>query len=258
MVLPVIGQTYKVYRGDTINVVDANELKQGYWIEFNNSEEKILEKGRFVNGKKEGIWIYYYSSGSIKNEITYKAGMAIGPACFYYPDGGVSEKGFWNVDHWEGNYKYYHRTGNLAYDWNYNKQGKRTGEQKYFHENGQLKYEGIWDKGKTTGALKMYDDKGVLINERIYDDEGKFASNVKPKVQKKTDNEVAQARSEFKGTGLHTIYNLQGKPEKKGFFVSGELYDGEEYTYNSKGTLLEIKYYEHGEVKNTEEVKNPT
>lgn len=254
MVLPLRGQSYEIYEGDTINVI-KNKLKQGLWVKFDNAKESVIEKGHYKNSKKSGVWFNYYPSGQKKNEISYTKGKAIGPASFYYPDGKVSEQGYWNIDHWEGEYKFYHESGQLAYDWNYDKSGRRTGTQKYYHENGELKYEGDWVKGKTTGSLKMFNESGQLITERIYDDQGKFASNVKHTPTPK--NVDAEEHDVFKGTGMHTVYTLQGKPERKGFFVRGKLFNGQCYQYKSNGELEEIEHYENGQLKRTEKVKNP-
>lgn len=257
IVLPLVGQNYKVYEGDTINVL-VNNVKQGLWIKFDSSSKAIIEKGHYVNNKKSGVWSSYYPSGQKKNEITYTKGNAIGPASFYYPDGKLSEKGYWNIDHWEGEYKFYHESGQLAYFWHYDKSGRRTGSQKYYHENGELKYEGDWLKGKTTGSLKMFNESGQLITERIYDEEGNFASNVTHTPDPQVKKTVAKAEHNvFKGTGMHTIYTMQGKPERKGFFVRGKLFNGQCYQYSQSGELEIIEHFENGQLKRTETVKNP-
>lgn len=248
----VEGQDFKVYEGDTINVIDARKLKQGLWISFDNGGERIAEKGNYLNNRKNGVWIAYYPSGSKKHEISYKNGLAIGPSRFFQENGKISEEGYWNVDHWEGPYKFYHKSGQLAYDWHYNKKGTRSGEQKYYHENGALKYKGEWDSGKTVGSLKIFDQEGQLITERIYDD-GKFSENIvrEPKKEEKTTKEI----SSFKGTGMSVVYNLQGKPERKGFFVRGKLFNGQYYQYDESGKLISIQHFENGELKKTEPVK---
>ncbi|MCU4176507.1 toxin-antitoxin system YwqK family antitoxin [Carboxylicivirga sp. N1Y90] len=246
------GQSYRVYEGDTINVTDARKLKQGLWISFDNVGERITEKGTYLNNRKHGVWEAFYPSGAKKHEISYKKGAAIGPSRFFQENGKVSEEGYWNVDHWEGPYKFYHKSGKLAYDWNYNEKGTRSGEQKYYHENGALKYKGEWDSGKTVGSLKIFNQEGQLITERIYDD-GKFADNVVHEPVK--EEAPAKEISSFNGTGMSIVYNLQGKPERKGFFVRGKLFNGQYYQYDEKGELVSTQHYENGELKRTETAK---
>ena len=61
---------------------------------------------------------------------------------------------------------------------------------------------------------------------------------------------VSSAR--FTGTGFHTIYNLSGKIEKKGYFEKGRLIKGEQYVYNADGILSSTLIFENGElVENT-------
>jgi antitoxin component YwqK of YwqJK toxin-antitoxin module len=250
--LPLLAysQSYEIYNNDTVNVRDANNKKQGLWLVFDHYKEKIIEKGTYKDGRKDGVWTAYYPSGQVKHEITFKNGKAIGPAKFYYETGLVSEEGYWNIDHWEGKYRYYHTNGQLAYDWNYNQEGKRTGEQKYYYENGSIKYDGVWNNGKTTGSLKMYNDSGVLIAERVYEN-GRFARSIRPQIKDTFRMPARQERqmAAFTGTGNHVIYNLNGKVEKKGFFVKGKLFNGEEYVYDDNNELKDTLIYKNGQLE---------
>ena len=49
-------------------------------------------------------------------------------------NGKLSEEGLWQNNVWVGAYKYYYENGQMAYEFNYNSQGKREGPQKYYHE----------------------------------------------------------------------------------------------------------------------------
>ncbi|NPA35254.1 MAG: toxin-antitoxin system YwqK family antitoxin [Chlorobi bacterium] len=254
--LNVHSQSFVIYHNDTINVTDKNNKKQGLWIKFSTDKEVIIEKGTYLNGLKNGTWTAYYPSGKIKYKVTFKSGKPIGPAKFYYDSGILSEEGYWNIDHWEGNYHYYHPNGQLAYDWNYDKKGKRTGEQKYYYENGGIKYTGIWNNGKTTGSLKMYDENGKLIAERIYEN-GKFARSVTPDRDTfyMAKNKTHKTGT-FNGTGNHIVYSLDGRIEKKGFFVKGKLFNGEVYVYDDNNELKEKLIYKNGRLEKKLPVKN--
>lgn len=252
-------QTHDIYKGDTINFADVNKKKQGLWIQFDNSGDKILEQGHYISNKKDGLWVSYYPNGNKKHEITYNLGKAIGPAKFYYENGLISEEGIWHIDHWKGNYKYYNKSGRLSYDWNYDDKGKRTGIQKYYHDNGTLKYTGEWNEGKATGVLKIYDDTGKLVTERVYNN-GEFRENVAITEDIKTQEtapvqQLAQNidHSQFKGTGKHTVYNLHGQVEKKGFFVNGKIFNGQHYFYNEENKIAKVIHYHNGNISKTEE-----
>jgi antitoxin component YwqK of YwqJK toxin-antitoxin module len=254
-----MAQSFELYKGDTINHTDINNHKQGLWIKFNNTGDEILEQGIYSSNKKSGWWISYYPNGKVKHKITYKNGKAIGPAEFYYENGLISEQGNWHIDHWKGNYKFYNKSGSLAYDWNYNERGQRTGTQKYYHDNGVLKYTGEWNEGKATGTLMIFDDSGKLVTERVYDN-GEFKEN-KAITENITTEEVAprqevaatKVTSTFNGTGNHTIYNLHGLVEKQGFFVNGKIFNGKHCFYDDNKELIKVVHYQNGNVIKTEE-----
>jgi antitoxin component YwqK of YwqJK toxin-antitoxin module len=244
-------QTFEIHEGDTINRIDANKNKQGLWYFFANNGQRVTEYGEYLDNRKHGLWTTFFPSGKKKHEITYKNGKSIGPAKFFYESGDVSEEGYWNLDHWEGHYKFYHSNGQLAYDWHYNQHGKRTGEQKYYYENGQVKYTGTWENGKTTGALKVFDNSGMLIAERVYEN-GKFARSIDAKNRDTINLPVtADKMAQFTGTGYHTVFNMDGKTEKKGFFVKGKLFNGEHLIYKENGDLSKKLVYKNGQLVQT-------
>ena len=127
----------------------------------------MKEEGKYVNGKKEGLWKFYYPSGKIKQEVTYKNNRPNGFVRIYYENGNVSEEGIWKGNKWVGKYKYYHKNGKLAYDWNYNENGKRDGVQKYYYENGNIMIEGNWKNGKENGVLREYDENGNSVIDEV-------------------------------------------------------------------------------------------
>jgi hypothetical protein len=49
----------------------------------------IKAKGSYMSNKKEGEWKYYYSSGNILKNITYKNGIPVDNFCIYRNNGSV-------------------------------------------------------------------------------------------------------------------------------------------------------------------------
>lgn len=241
---------------DSLNQIDKNGLKQGSWIIHNNSGDEIAEKGVYISNKKDGVWTSYFENGNIKNTINYINGKPNGEARFYYENGKLRELGNWEIDHWKGKYQYYYESGQLSYDWNYSKYGKREGEQKYFHSNGEKMYEGNWKNGKTDGELSVFNENGELIQKKIFNEDG-FAEikKAEPPLKKASsthENEDKDVqRDQFKQTGFHTVFNLSGNINKKGFFVKGVLFNGEEYIYNENGELQKVLIFENGLLKDT-------
>lgn len=220
-----------------MNHVDSSGMKQGHWLIRKNGS--LVEEGEYVNNVKERVWKAYYPNDTLKSEITFAGGKAKGDAKFYYEDGKLRECGNWQVDHWEGSYKYYYQSGELSYDWFYNDDGKREGKQTYFYANGKTMYQGQWDNGKTEGALMVYNDKGILVQEKMFAN-GQFAEIKEPAENPKS------ASAKFMGTGSHTIYNLNGQIEEKGFFVKGTLFDGQKFFYNEEGEQISTIAYKNG------------
>lgn len=176
-VFTIFGQTFEIYKGDTVNITDERGLKQGYWYIFNRikklpnyEDDQVVEEGVFKDNKKVGIWKGYHNNNEIKYEITYKNGIPNGYAKFYYKNGNLSEEGMWKINNWIGKYKYYYENGQVAYEFNYNSKGngKREGEQKYFHENGNIMIIGTWQNGQESGKLTEYYANGEVKAEKYY------------------------------------------------------------------------------------------
>ena len=241
-----LSQSFLIYENDTINQINVSNQKQGTWVIFDASGQNITAKGSYLDNKKEGSWITYYPNGLIKHEITFVKGLANGPAKFYYNTGQLWEEGTWIIDHWSGSYRFYYPSGKVAYDWNYNKIGKRQGEQKYYHDNGNLKFVGSWDNGVNASPLKMFDQDGKLMAERVYQD-GNFEKQV-PLVSGQSDSSPT---TRFNETGEYTIYNLSGQIEKKGYFKEGQLINGEHFIYDTSGLISTKLVFENGLLKKT-------
>jgi len=282
-------QSFKIYNNDTINYSDASGLKQGEWIYFLNDEISISQKGKYINSKKEGIWLSYYDNGNIKSSITYIKNKQDGYAIIYYENGTKSEEGLWKENRWVGEYKYYYDNGNPAYVWNFNDEGNRTGNQQYFYETGKLKIEGKWESGKEQGIITEYYSNGNLktvsdYNAGIADGSKKeyFATgelksekkytngildessvvyysstdntNVEIDVEDTVNTTVAEKDTNaalFTGSGYNKLYNKSQLLEQEGDFKSGYLYDGKKYYYYSEGTLIKTEIYQAGKITET-------
>ena len=239
---------------DTVNVVDAANLKQGYWLSQDKFTKRTLEEGRYVDGKKNGVWNSYFPTGKIKCHITYVAGVPNGPAKLYHDNGNLAEIGTWVADKWVGAYQLYYPSGALAYSWNFDETGKRTGVQKYFYENGKPMYEGEWKGGKNSSNLTIFDDKGAKVGERVYKD-SKFSETLI--INGSPADSVAAPVKEYRDfnlTGNSTIVNFNGKVDKSGYFVKGILMNGTSFEYDDKGTLIRKVIYRDGEVFKTVEI----
>lgn len=257
---------------DTLNFVDAANLKQGHWILKNTNkklsgykENQIFEEGNYLNNKKTGLWKQFYETGAIKSEITYKNNLPFGYAKFYFRNGNISEEGNWENYKWNGSYKYYYEGGQLRYDWKF-VNGVRESTQKYYFENGKLNFEGEWKNGGENGTIKEYNEDGSLKEERAYLN-GKFdedatktyhaeSSSSPSSVQKENKiKKSPESISIFNGSGNNKLYTSSGKISKEGYFMKGVLMNGKSYEYSTDGQLIKTKIYKNGKVFQASEEK---
>lgn len=258
---------------DTLNQVDANGLKQGYWIVYNDIKklpnypaESKVEEGRFTDNKKTGIWKMYYPNGTIKSEITYTNNRPSGYAKMYYENGKLQEEGLWENNRWVGAYKAYHQNGEIFYDFNYTKTGKREGVQTYKYENGQVMMKGEMKEGKESGVWEEYYENGDLRARKVFVDGVLDAENTEvyapktplppkkeesvskepPKIVDTAKEQTNPAQNPFTGNGYAKLFNLNRQISKDGTFKNYRLIDGKDYIYNKDGILERIAVYKDG------------
>lgn len=168
---------------DSINQKNSKGKKEGKWILYSEVSNSTgygiihkLEEGKYIDGKKEGVWKDYYYNGKCRNQITFKKDKATGFITIYHETGDTLECGTWQKDHWIGIYRSYYPNGKLKYEFLFDKNGKRTGQQKYYYENGNLLLVGNFKKGFEDGVFKEYENDGSAKSEVIYKN-GKIISS---------------------------------------------------------------------------------
>jgi antitoxin component YwqK of YwqJK toxin-antitoxin module len=269
--LATSAQSSEIAFGDSLNIRDTSNQKQGWWKVVNSDgkykgydSDQLVEEGEYLNNKKTGVWTKYYPNGNQKHELTFANSIANGYAKIYYRSGQLQEEGVWKLNKWQGQYKYYYENGSMKYDWDYNASGKREGQQKYFHENGVLQYLGGWKGGKEAGELVEYYADGSIKAKRFFDDgnvipektvslaAGKeFDENVNKYSGKSATKEIG--RGEFID-GYNKLMNPDGTVSKEGTFKDKRLIDGKVYVYVN-GQVVTTIVYEDGKRKGAEGVQ---
>jgi antitoxin component YwqK of YwqJK toxin-antitoxin module len=130
--------------------IDGKEA--GVAQEYNDSTAKIVAKGNYLNGKKEGNWVY--EIGTAK---------AIGK----YMEG--KEEGVWRE---------YYKNGQISFDGEYI-HGIENGSHTYYYENGVVKESRSYRLGLKEGTWKIFDIDGSLIVTIVY------KNNVEVKIEGK-------------------------------------------------------------------------
>ncbi len=277
----VFAQSFEIYKGDTVNMVDKEGKRQGKWIFFNDEYKNgISVIGFYKDGKKDGVWTTFYPNGNIKSIITYNNNKQDGIVKIYYEDGTLNEEGYWKVNKWIGEYKYYYPNGKLKYHWFFDTNGKRTGKQVYYYENGKKYLEGDWQDGKENGVLKEYYANGNLkkvsnwASGKINGEVVEYAENGRIKMktyyvngrEDPTQRIVYNTNPQPADTTVNTqpaeeiVDNSQTNPQYDPFRGTGKfkIYDENQHIiregYFENGVLVEGKQYVYDSTGNVVKV----
>lgn len=169
---------YDVFLGDTINKIDANDLKQGRWVYFGRDKKglknkvlkhnQITEEGHFLNNKKNGIWkTYHIKTNKIKSEVTYVNGASSGKAKFYNEKGKLIKEGTLKNGSWLGEYFLYDDKGNKT---------TKIAAEDNDPKNTYLNFSGIVSKNGNAleGVTIIVEKNEIETNQLTSDKDGKF------------------------------------------------------------------------------------
>lgn len=105
--IKVQAQSYEVVKHDTINILDRNNFKTGWWVIRGKNKPKTcyhmdqkIEEGNYVNNRKDGVWIEYYCNSNMRSKLTYINGVLNGYAVFYDEKGHVLKEGAFKNNKW--------------------------------------------------------------------------------------------------------------------------------------------------------------
>ena len=265
-------QSFEVINGDTINMIDENNLKQGFWRIFgkmkklpNYEPDQVVEEGNYENSRKQGLWKFFFPNGKVKSEIAYVNSRPNGIYKTYYENGQVEEEGAWKNNRNTGDFKRYYENGQVSQKFSFNETGKRNGKQEYYYENGQLMIEGEWAGGKEDGVITEYYENGDVKAKKAFnggvidatntktfepenpikDKEAEELANAPVKVVKASAEDEVNVGT-FNGNGYHKMYNQNKQLSKVGTFKNYRLMEGEFYKYDDNGILIVIEKYKSG------------
>ena len=172
-------------KGDTINVVDKKNLKQGKWVTTVaelRGEPGYEEEGYYKNDKKNGPWRKYNSTGDIVAVENYRAGGKEGVQEYFNFLGDIEKHEEWKGYNPETPYDtipVYGQGNNEISSYKIVKAEPYSvpnGEWKYYAAGGKLKKVEKYDRGH---LLKNEEDKPAVVTAVVTDDE-------KPKEKVKT------------------------------------------------------------------------
>ncbi len=201
------------------NGVSNEYSPEGEIIATKYYDHDILIKVGLVDkqGREQGEWIIYYSTGEVKAKGVYKDGNRNGKWIYYYPNGKIEQEGF------------------------YDKNGKYTGTWKWYYSNGQLLRQEEFRRGLEDGFLEEYDENGILITKGEFFDGEKEGEWI---YELNDHKEIGKYRIGQRN-GEWIYYYPNGKVAFKGAFVDGAP-EGKHKYYYDNGVLEKEEYYEYG------------
>ena len=254
-------------------IVDGKRV--GYWYLNNlnesvdkNSAEKVSE-GKYINGRKEGVWIYYYEKSSCPRLIGEYSDNRPSGTYFRFTRQGKMTSASAN----SRILKKSNRVGvsNSVYtcQLNFENQDLVAG-QVYF--NSKLFAKNCFK----FWVSKNFEHSNVSANKidftwlhNSYNSIYAAYLDVRTPPSKRVSNEVVSAAAqmtsgntyltppviknpkvaeglEFKPNGMNKLFSKNDEIWMDGYFENGQLRDGKVFLYDSDGVLLKVRIYKKG------------
>ncbi len=255
-------------QSDTLNRLDNDGKKQGYWIYYGSDKPERghqtfgkIEEGYYVDNRKDGKWIKYFPDGiSVKLILNYKNNRPSGEYTKYYENGIVAETGSFVQGKNLGHLYRYYENGCLRNYKFYNNLGHEDTTITYYYADcdtsshlikGTKELEYQKTDGVTVDTLFRYYPNGELKEFVIYNDKGapvdreRFESTI-PLRDPVESPIIYEKDRELSPNGYNKVYNTAGEIWMEGEFKDGKLWKGKIYTYDSDGLLLKVEIWEKG------------
>ncbi|WP_166963852.1 toxin-antitoxin system YwqK family antitoxin [Yeosuana marina] len=142
---------------ETINYSDAHVVDGLYQLLSNG---KIIEKGNYLDGVKDGTWVVNNTNGVLISKIEYSNGKLNGDYELFYFEGQPKL-----IAKFENNLP--------------------VGDWKYFSRKGKIIKKGSYANGKPIGTWNIFKDNGKkIIAEYDFDNKKSIVSNDNAKIKK--------------------------------------------------------------------------
>lgn len=154
-------------QNDTINQVDDQGLKQGYW-QKKYPNGNFIYKGYFINGKPIGEMQRYYETGELKAIMYFQEESEKVYTKLFYDDGEIAGEGYYIQNKKDSLWTYYsYYTGAITSTEMYVK-GVKNGVERKYYDNGQISEEIEWSQNMKHGAWNQYFEDGVVKLKTTY------------------------------------------------------------------------------------------
>ena len=175
-----------------IGLIDEEGKRQGYWEEYYTEPEgQLKSKGKYKDGEKieewkyfftnnqllqvgnydkkgkpTGLWKWYYQTGKLLREESFRKGLEDGMMYEYLEDGSVIIEGEFIDGKKEGSWLYQH--GDHKEEGNYRDDFKHGVWKYHYLTTNELNFEGNFIDGEPDGKHKFYYSNGRIMREENY------------------------------------------------------------------------------------------
>jgi len=106
----ILGVVHGQTPGDSINQVDAQGLKQGFWVK-NYANGQINYEGHFRDGRPAKLMTRYYDNGDVKSTFVYFDNDKACAAHIFYEDSVMMSQGLYREEKKDSIWSFYNRKG---------------------------------------------------------------------------------------------------------------------------------------------------
>lgn len=137
-------------------------------VSMSDNTGKNVLTGIYINGKREGSWVEYYTNGLIKSVTTYVGGLKEGLFAEFSETGQTIRRCLYHLDQREGEYREFNYS--TIKEERFYKAGKLEGAVKIYYPDGKIMEEGVYLNGLRDGVSRWYDQQGNISIEYEYKD----------------------------------------------------------------------------------------
>lgn len=229
---------------ETINQVDQDGLKQGYW-EKHYPNGAIQYTGSFINNKPVGQFKRYTKESVLKVIMTYRENSNKVYSKFYYPNKTIHSEGIYKEKLKDSIWNYYSIDGFKINEVAY-LNDKKHGAERKFYESGNLSEVSEWTNGINNGLTIRYYESGNVMMRILYSngvlngEYNVFDSNEKIAIQGQYKNN--------KRNGKWIYYKKNGHVESEINYING-IADNQEELDRLEREQLELLEENKGKIQ---------
>lgn len=250
---------FKQYNPWAEMIIKTNYSKgalNGLWIKYD--QQNVVEKGYFVEGKRDSTWAYYefgtfasirefYNKGKRKgiwttyhsnkrkaSRVTYENDKPVGIGRTWHTNKQLASETRYRLGLPDSTYIEYFKGGEIAVtgEWGL---GLKKGTWKYFHENSLIAEVGQFESNQKSGNWKTFNESGRLVSEGDF----RFGKEIGQWFNYHENGTLASIGSYklSEKDGLWGFFHVDGKPMIEETWNDGKLISVSGFITN-KGTIL--------------------